>query len=77
MIEVEIPRNQPGKPLPAVPIVSHIWQAALWHEREACDWVGIQFVDHPDVCRILPPADWEDRPLRARLCTTRAVPGDN
>ncbi|MDJ1484904.1 NADH-quinone oxidoreductase subunit C [Cytophagaceae bacterium YF14B1] len=50
--------------LPKVPTVSHIWRTADWHEREAYDLMGIQFVGHPDLRRILLPADWEGFPLR-------------
>jgi len=64
MIKVIVPRNQPGDPLPAVPSISHIWRTADWHEREAFDLVGISFTNHPDLRRILLPADWDGHPLR-------------
>ena len=64
MLKVRVARNLPGAPLPAVPSVSHIWQGANWHEREAYDLVGISFANHPDLRRILLPADWEGYPLR-------------
>ena len=55
--------NQPGQ-LPEVPTVSHIWAIADWHEREAYDMMGIQFLGHPNLVRILCPDDWEGFPLR-------------
>jgi NADH-quinone oxidoreductase subunit C len=49
---------------PQVPTVSHIWRTAEWHEREAFDLMGIEFVGHPDPRRILLPDDWVGHPLR-------------
>lgn len=49
---------------PDVKSVSKIWLAADWHEREAYDIIGINFVGHPDLRRILLPYDWEGHPLR-------------
>ena len=49
---------------PEVHTVSHIWKTADWHEREAYDLLGINFINHPDLRRILLPADWEGHPLR-------------
>lgn len=47
-----------------VPSVTSVWATADWHERETYDLMGINFQDHPDLRRILLPADWVGHPLR-------------
>jgi len=49
---------------PQVETVSDIWRGANWHEREAFDLFGIHFLNHPDLRRILLPADWVGYPMR-------------
>ena len=58
-LRVLLDRNKPE-----VPSVSSVWKTADWHEREAFDFFGIQFIGHPNLTRILLPADWEGHPLR-------------
>jgi len=47
-----------------VPSVATVWPAAAWQEREAYDLVGVRFVGHPDLRRLLLPDDWEGHPLQ-------------
>jgi NADH-quinone oxidoreductase subunit C len=66
VVKVKLPRwrdDVPGK-LPAVPSVTGVWAIADWHEREAYDLMGIEFLGHPNLVRILCAEDWVGHPLR-------------
>lgn len=41
-----------------------LWKGSSWFEREVYDLFGIEFNDHPDMRRILLPADYHGHPLR-------------
>ena len=47
-----------------VPSVTDLWGTANWHEREAYDLYGVEFLGHPELERIFLPEDWEGFPLR-------------
>jgi NADH-quinone oxidoreductase subunit C len=59
MLKVTLPRENT-----VIDSVSSIWRTANWHEREIFDLFGVTFNHHPDLRRILLPADWEGHPLR-------------
>jgi NADH-quinone oxidoreductase subunit C len=59
VVKVELPRDKP-----LVASVAGIWRSADWNEREQYDLMGVQFLGHPDLRRIMMPDDWPGHPLR-------------
>lgn len=58
--KVQVPRQDPVE----VPSLTSIWPGAEFQEREAWDLLGIKFVGHPDLRRILMWEGFEGHPLR-------------
>jgi NADH-quinone oxidoreductase subunit C len=49
---------------PEVESVSDVWRTANWLEREVYDLMGVRFLGHPDLKRIMLPEEFEGHPLR-------------
>ncbi|MCG3211177.1 MAG: NADH-quinone oxidoreductase subunit C/D [Anaerolineae bacterium] len=50
--------------LPHIPSVTDVWPTADWLERETYDLMGINFVGHPNMRRMMMPDNWVGHPLR-------------
>jgi NADH-quinone oxidoreductase subunit C len=80
VLKISLPREKPE-----VASLEPVWKAADWLEREQFDLLGVTFVGHPDLRRIMLPDDWVGHPLRKdykeqaawhNISTTRESPLD-
>ena len=49
---------------PELHTVSDLWETANLNEREVYDFLGIHFINHPDMRRLFLRSDWVGHPLR-------------
>lgn len=65
---------------PRLYTVSDLWAIANYYEREAYDFFGIEFINHPDLRRMFLRQDWVGYPFRKDYDTSpeaNPIPGDN
>ena len=60
ILRCELPRDG----MPAVASLTPVWPGAEFMEREAFEMMGIRFLGHPDLRRILLPDDFVGFPMR-------------
>jgi NADH-quinone oxidoreductase subunit C len=58
-VRVQVPESAP-----TIASLFDVFPGTEALERETFDMFGIEFLDHPDMTRILMPADWDGYPLR-------------
>ncbi|MDE0290469.1 MAG: NADH-quinone oxidoreductase subunit C [bacterium] len=49
---------------PSIDSVTDVYAGTNWHEREAAEMFGIDFVGHPDLIKLYLPDAFEGQPLR-------------
>jgi len=49
---------------PEIQTVCDIWRTAEFHEREVYELFGVNFLQHPDLRKLILPDDWVGYPLR-------------
>ncbi len=60
ILRTELPRDA----MPSVASVTSVWPGAEFMERESFEMMGISFLGHPDLRRILLPDDFVGFPMR-------------
>ena len=57
-------KSKLNRETPEIETVSDIWRTAEFHEREVYELFGVNFLNHPDLRKLILPDDWVGYPLR-------------
>jgi NADH-quinone oxidoreductase subunit C len=63
ILKTRLPRQDKNN-LPKINSVVKVWSSANFQERECYDMIGVDFVGHPDLRRILCADGWDGHALR-------------
>ncbi len=74
IIKVKLSKKSADE-VPELESLCGIWKSANFLERECYDMVGVKFLNHPDLRRILCPDDWTGYPLRKDYCVQEKYNG--
>lgn len=59
VVKIKLDRDKPE-----VTTCCDTWRTAEFHEREVFELFGVQFLNHPDLRKLILPDDWVGFPLR-------------
>ena len=68
-IKVRLPGDNPE-----IDSLASLWQTANWLEREVWDLMGVKFIGHPDLTKIVTPDELDGHPLRKDFPLTYEMP---
>ena len=77
---IALKTSTPDKENPMLYSVHDLWRSAGFYEREIYDFLGIKFINNPDMRRLFLRSDWKGYPLRKDYNADPAinpVPFDN
>lgn len=60
-VRLRVPVTPPQYEMPSL---TPLWPGLDWGEREVYDLLGVHFIGHPNLVRIMMPDDWVGHPLR-------------
>jgi NADH-quinone oxidoreductase subunit C len=69
LLKIRLPADKPD-----IDSLTSLWHTADWLEREVYDLMGINFVGHPNLCKIVTADELDGFPLRKDYPLTYEIP---